>query len=93
MNLSVTLDVQTISRDVKSTSLSIQEYLKQRMGEYKHSGERCLFLPSMLSLSECFDCSAVEVYQALDALKRSGCDLFINGFDRPITLWYPERIA
>lgn len=77
---------------IQRQSMDIQNYLALMLSEYHEGSEQCLFLPSLLSLAEYFECSAVEIHQALDQLKTFGCDFFIMGFESPITLWYPERL-
>ncbi|WP_373532038.1 hypothetical protein [Vampirovibrio sp.] len=71
----------------------IQDYLALMLAKYDEGDEQCLFLPSLMSMSECFQCSAVEVHHALTELKERGCDTFIMGFESPITLWYPDRLG
>lgn len=95
MSVSVTLDAREISgihRNGSSGQASVQDYLESRMRTYEAGGEQCLFLPSLVSLSECFQCPAVEVHEALNTLKERGCDFYVMGFESPITLWYPARI-
>lgn len=73
-------------------SMDIQSYLALMLSQYHEGSEQCIFLPSLLSMAEYFECSAVEIHQALEQLKTFGCDFFIMGFESPITLWYPERL-
>lgn len=70
----------------------VHDYLNMMMIDYDAGDEQCLFLPSLISMSECFHCSAVDVYQALNELKERDCDFFLMGFESPITLWYPARL-
>jgi hypothetical protein len=89
---SVTLEVSDIATHLEVHQADIRSYLELMMAEYDQGTEQCLFLPSLVSLSECFNCSAVDVHQALDSLREHGCDFFIMGFESPITLWYPRRL-
>lgn len=73
-------------------SADIQSYLALMLSQYHEGSEQCLFLPSLMSMAEYFECSAVEIHQTLEQLKAFGCDFFIMGFESPITLWYPERL-
>lgn len=91
MNVSLTLYAEQISREASGGD--VQCYLEGMMAEYEAGTEQCLFLPSLLSLSECFGCSPVDVHQTLELLKDKGCDFFIMGFESPITLWYPGRLG
>ncbi len=96
MSVTVTLGAEALTHLRKQPnapqSPDIQDYLDMMMVEYESGSEQCLFLPSLMSMSECFQCSAVEVHHALSGLKERGCDFFIMGFESPITLWYPARI-
>jgi hypothetical protein len=71
----------------------IKDYLAMMLAKYDEGDEQCLFLPSLIGMSECFQCSAVEVHHALSELKLRGCDIFMMGFESPITLWYPDRLG
>jgi hypothetical protein len=93
MSLSVTLDITEISQHISANNSDIRSYLDSMMLEYETGSDQCMFLPSLISLSECFKCSPVEVHQALTALKERDCDFFIMGFESPITLWYPSRLT
>jgi hypothetical protein len=94
---SQTLSTQDFTTQATQTcaqlqSMDIQSYLALMLSQYHEDSEQCLFLPSLLSMAEYFECSAVEIHQALEQLKAFGCDFFIMGFESPITLWYPERL-
>lgn len=80
------------NRQTGPDKLDVQDYLEIMMAEYDEGDEQCLFLPSLISMSECFQCSAVDIHHALSELKERGCDFFIMGFESPITLWYPARL-
>lgn len=73
--------------------LAIDDYVAQMLQTYENSQEQCMFLPSLMSLSETCQCSPVEIHQALSALKEQGCDFFIMGFESPITFWHPTRLG
>jgi hypothetical protein len=90
--LSQTLNPSDIFTTMRSHSQGIDDYLGHMLADYDAGKEQCLFLPSLMSLSECFHCSAVEVHQAFTALQEQGYDFFIMGFESPITLWYPPRL-
>jgi hypothetical protein len=92
MSSTITLGVTEINTHLATHQADIRSYLEQMMAEYDEGTEQCLFLPSLISLSECFNCSAVEVHQALAEFRERGCDFFIMGFESPITLWYPLRL-
>ena len=92
MNTSTTIDILEINRQIEASKADIRNYLASMLLEYEGSLDQCLFLPSLISLSECFRCSPVEVHQALTEVKERGCDFFIMGFECPITLWYPSRL-
>ena len=97
MTLTLTLPshelVRLRERQTSHDNPDIQDYLEMMMVEYDAGNDQCLFLPSLISMSECFDCSAVDVHHALNVLKERGCDFFIMGFESPITLWYPSRLG
>lgn len=97
MSLSLTLNTADVAHfykpDLSQLKPDIADYLEMMMLEYDAGDDQCLFLPSLMSLSECFQCSAVEVHQTLCELKARGCDFFIMGFESPITLWYPTRLV
>jgi hypothetical protein len=90
MNMSPTLNSCDVSRTMGTGS--IMDYLSHMLKIYDMGTEQCLFLPSLLSLAECFKCSPVEIHQTLCDLKDQGYDFFIMGFESPITLWYPTRL-
>lgn len=97
MSLSLTLAANELvslrNRNTLPENPGVHDYLDMMMNEYDAGDEQCLFLPSLISMSECFHCSAVEVHHALSELKDRGCDYFILGFESPITLWYPARLG
>lgn len=78
---------------MQPTEADVQGYLALMLSQYQEGSEQCLFLPSLMSMAEYFQCSPVEVHQALNELRAFGCDFFIMGFESPVTLWYPERLA
>jgi hypothetical protein len=89
---SITLGISEIATHLQANQADIRGYLELMLTEYAQGTDQCLFLPSLISLSECFNCSAVEVHQALSELRERGYDFFIMGFESPITLWYPLRL-
>lgn len=89
MSVSITLDARTTA----ASASTIQEYVEHVKQTYESGEEQGLFLPSLVCLSECFQCSAVEVYQALESLRAEGFDYYFMSFESPVTLWYPARIA
>lgn len=97
MSLTLTLATDELEKLRQNAALpdkpDVHDYLDMMMIEYDAGDEQCLFLPSLISMSECFQCSAVEVHHALSDLKDRGCDFFIMGFESPITLWYPARLG
>ncbi len=92
MRLSVTLNAGDIATRYATSHRSVQAYLEEMILDYADSGEQCLFLPSLISMAECFRCSPVEIHQMLSQFKEEGYDFLIMGFDSPITLWYPPRL-
>ncbi|MCE3234490.1 MAG: hypothetical protein K0Q50_670 [Vampirovibrio sp.] len=97
MSVSITLDAQDIAELLNSEETSpggsLEDYLRHMMLVYEEGAEQGLFLPSLVCLSECFHCPAVDVYQTLESLREEGYDYYFMGFESPITLWYPARIA
>jgi hypothetical protein len=93
MSSSITLEVSDINQHLQDNNADIRSYLDLMMLEYDAGTDQCLFLPSLISLSECFNCSPVEVHHVLNEMRERGCDFFIMGFESPITLWYPLRLG
>lgn len=92
MSSSITVGISEITDHLQASSADIRSYLALMMLEYEIGADQCLFLPSLISLSECFKCSPVEVHHELNEMRERGCDFFIMGFESPITLWYPQRL-
>lgn len=92
MRLSLTLNARDVATRYTSSHRTVQAYLEEMILEYSENGEQCLFLPSLVSLSECFKCSPVEVHQALNNFKEEGFDFLVMGFESPITLWCPAKL-
>ena len=53
------------------------------------SFEEAAFLPSMMSMGELLNCSAVEIAEGIHALSAKGYEFLVPDFDSPITIQKP----
>lgn len=68
-------------------------YFEEMLWEY-HQGEApCIFLPSLMTLSEKLGCSTLDIQCALMGLRKQGYDFFMMDIYGSITLWYPSKIS
>jgi hypothetical protein len=67
-------------------------YFEEVVWQYQLGNEPCIFLPSLMSLSNSLGCSPVEIQCALMGLKKQGYDYFILDIHGPITFWHPPKM-
>lgn len=67
-------------------------YFEELVWQYEQGEEPCLFLPSLMKLSNTLGCSAVEIQSALLGLKKQGYDYFMLDIYAPITFWHPPKL-
>jgi hypothetical protein len=70
-----------------------QDYFEELMRQYRQGEAPCMFLPSLLSLSQSLDCSTLDIQCALMGLRKQGYDYFMMDIYGPITLWYPPKVG
>lgn len=68
-------------------------YFEELIWQYHQGEEPCMFLPSLMSLSERLGCSTLDIQCALLGLRKQGYDFFMMDIYGPITLWYPSKIS
>jgi len=72
---------------------STLSYFEELIWLYHQGEDPCIFLPSLMQLSETLDCSTLEIQSALMGLRKQGYDYFMMDIYGPITLWCPPKLS
>jgi hypothetical protein len=75
------------SKEEAQLALYLESVMTNNLSDTIYSVE----LPSIQMLSEYFDCSSMQLYDAMRALRVYGYDYQFSGLDGSVQIWSKER--